>query len=75
MSGAAGTDAISQAAFRLLVIVDRFGAVTLDVVRGGGARGCTVSLGRSADGGSSQCLVQDPDHPQGPGPKGPGVSW
>lgn len=68
-------DPITQAAFRLLYVVDRFGGVTIDVVRGIGSRGCTVSLGRSADGGSSQCLVQDPERPQGPGPKGPGVSW
>jgi hypothetical protein len=74
-SGEVSGDPLSQSAFRLLDLVDRVGEVTLDAVHGVGSRGCKVSLGRSADGGASQCLVQDPDAPKGPEGKGPGVSW
>jgi hypothetical protein len=56
-------DPISQCAFQLLDLVDGVGEVTLDVVHGSGSHGCQVSLGRSADGGASRCLVQEPERP------------
>jgi hypothetical protein len=70
-----GSDPVAEGAFRLLDLVDRTGEVTLDIVHGLGSKGCTVSLGRSADGGSSQCLIREPERGQGPDRKGPGVSW
>ena len=70
-----GSDPVAESAFRLLELVDRTGEVTLDVVHGTGAKGCTVSLGRSADGGPSQCLIREPERGQAPDRKGPGVSW
>jgi hypothetical protein len=69
------SDPVTEGAFRLLDLVDRVGEVTLDVVHGLGANGCTVSLGRSADGGPSQCLIREPERKQGPDRKGPGLSW
>ncbi len=68
-------DALAQCAFRLLDLVDRAGEVTLDVVHGYGSNGCRVSLGRSSDGGTSECLIQEPERQQRPDKKGPGMSW
>jgi len=60
-------DPIAQCAFQLLDLVDGVGEVTLDVVRGSGGHGCQVSLGRTADGGASRCLVQEPERTRRPG--------
>jgi hypothetical protein len=62
-SKASNDDPIAQCAFQLLDLVDGVGEVTLDVVHGSGSDGCRVSLGRSADGGASRCLVKDPERP------------
>ena len=63
-AGASGGDPISQCAFELLDLVDGVGEVTLDVVHG--SSGCKVSLGRAAaDGGTSRCLVQEPERARG----------
>jgi hypothetical protein len=67
---ASDADPLAQCAQDLLDFVDGAGEVTLDVLHESGSSGCMVSMGRfSGDGGTSQCLVQDPEHPHGP-PRG-----
>jgi hypothetical protein len=61
------SDPIIQCAFRLLDLVDSVGEVTLDRVQGSGGRACLVSLGRTAEGASSQCLIDAPQQPHAPG--------
>jgi hypothetical protein len=61
------SDALSQCAFHLLDLVDGVGEVTLDVVHAYGVHDCTVSLGGAGDGGSGQCLIQEPERPKRPG--------
>jgi hypothetical protein len=61
--GGDSSDPLAQSALHLLDLVDGVGEVTLDVVHGSGSHGCQVSLGRSADGGASRCLVQEPERP------------
>jgi hypothetical protein len=67
-ASAGSSDAIAKCALQLLDLVDGVGEVTLDVIYGSGSSGCMVSLGRfAADGGASQCLVQEPEGPHRPG--------
>jgi hypothetical protein len=67
-ASAGSSDAIAKCALQLLDLVDGVGQVTLDVIYGSGSSGCMVSLGRfAADGGASQCLVQEPERPHRPG--------
>lgn len=66
-ASAGNDDPIAQCAFQLLDLVDGVGAITVDVVHGSRSHGCQVSLGRTADGGASRCLVQEPERPRRPG--------
>jgi len=66
-ASASSDDPISQCAFQLLDLVDGVGEVVLDVVHGARSNGCQVSLGRTADGGASRCLVREPERPHRPG--------
>jgi hypothetical protein len=61
------SDPIAQCAAHLLDIVDGVGEVSLDVLHSFGSTGCVVSLGRSADGGASQCLIKAPERVHRPG--------
>jgi hypothetical protein len=73
---AASSDPLAQCAVHLLLLVDRVGEVALDVEHGVGSTGCLVSLGHStSDGGTSQCLVQEPERAHGLLPQGKGLSW
>jgi hypothetical protein len=73
-ASAGSSDPILQCAVHLFGVVDRVGEVTVDVVHGVGSSGCLVSLGQSAAGGASHCLVQEPERPNRPGRMGRGMS-
>ncbi len=73
---AASSEPLAQCAVHLLLLVDRVGAVALDVEHGVGSTGCQVSLGHAtSDGGTSQCLVQEPERSHSLLPQGRGLSW
>jgi hypothetical protein len=64
---ASGGDPLAECAQELLGFVDDAGEVTLDVLHESGSKGCMVTMSHlSADGGASQCLVEEPEHPHGP---------
>lgn len=61
------SDALAQAAMRLLDALDGAGELLIDVIHNARSD-CLVSLAQSSsDGGAAQCLIHEPEHERGRG--------